>query len=106
MADSRELLFIDVEHDAGRTMVRLGGDLDLAPAPQLDRVLSSANSEIIVDLADLDFIDAQGLGVISIADRRAREHGSRVTVVHASPFMQQVFRTTGLERLLSGSDAR
>src|SRR3954447_6202561 len=106
MADSRDLLSIDVEHHEGRTVIRVGGELDLATAPELDRVLSNANSEIIVDVADLEFMDAQGLSVLSIADRRARERGSRVTVVHASPFMQQVFRTTGLERLLSGSDAR
>src|SRR6478752_161014 len=105
MADSREVLFLEVEHDGHRTVVRLRGELDLETAPELDQVLSDTNSEIIVDLAELDFMDAQGLTVLSAADRRARQHGDRVSVVHASPLVQRMFRITGLEHLLSGSDA-
>ncbi len=101
----RDLLFIDVEHEGHRTVVRVGGELDLATAPDLDQVLSDANSEIVVDLAALEFMDARGLAVLSAADGRARQHGDRVSVVHASPLVQRMFRTTGLEHLLSGSDA-
>jgi anti-anti-sigma factor len=105
MADSREMLFIEVEHDRHRTVIRLGGELDLATAPELDQLLNDTSGEIIVDLDELEFMDAQGLTVLSAADRRARQHGDRVIVVHASPLVQRMFRITGLEHLLSGSDA-
>ena len=62
MADSNDTLFIDVEHDGHRTVVRLGGEVDLATAPELGRVLRDANREIIVDLAELEFIDDAGVG--------------------------------------------
>ena len=54
--------------DPGKPLIILGGDIDLAVAPQireklLDLVASSPGS-IIVDLTDVGFIDAIGFGVL------------------------------------------
>jgi len=105
VADSPELLSIAIEHHEDRMVVTLRGELDLSTAPALADALREANSEIVVDLAALEFIDASGLQVFAGAEVQAERHGDRLVVIHASPLAQRMFRVTGLDHLLSGSDA-
>ncbi len=109
MADSPELLSIAIEHHEDRVLVTLRGELDLSTAPALAAALRDAmldaNSEIVVDLAALEFIDASGLNVLAGAETHAEQHGARLAVINASPLAQRMLRLTGLDHLLSGSDA-
>jgi anti-anti-sigma factor len=101
MANGSEPLSIAVERHKDRLVVRLRGELDISTASGLANTLRAANSEIVIDLADLTFLDASGLGVLA----QAEEHGDRLVIVNAGPLAQQIFQLTGLEHLLSGSDA-
>jgi len=105
VADSPELLSIVIEHHEDRMLITLRGELDLSTAPALDEALHGANSEIVVDLAAVEFIDASGLNVFAHAASRAEQHGDRLAVINASVLAQRMFRLTGLDHLLSGSDA-
>jgi len=67
--------------------------------------LRSANSEIIVDIADLAFLDASGLRVLAGACGLQERRGERLVVVNARRPAQRMFEITGLLHLLSGSDA-
>ena len=106
MADNAEQLPIVVEQQHDRMLIRLGGELDAATAPVLAETLSQANSEIIVDLADLAFLDASGLGVLARASVRAERHGDHLSVVNANSLTREMFELTGLDHLLSASDLR
>jgi len=106
VADRPELLSIAIEHHDDRMLVSLRGELDLSTAPVLDEALRDANSEIVVDLSALAFIDASGLNVLASAHRRAERHGDRLVIINASPLARRMFRLTALDHLLSGSDAR
>jgi anti-sigma B factor antagonist len=105
MAGITPQLSIVVEQHGQRTIVRLAGELDIVTAPELENALRSANSEIIVDLADLTFVDASGLRVLASAGTREERRGDRLVVVNANPLAQRMFELTGLDHLLSGSDA-
>jgi anti-anti-sigma factor len=99
MADDSERLSVAVEHHKDRMLVRVRGELDMSTASLLANTLGAANSEIVIDLADLTFLDASGLSVLAQAGERAEEHGDRLAIVNA------MFQLTGLEHLLSESDA-
>ena len=105
MDDDAEQLSIVVEQHEDRMLVRLRGELDIVTAPMLESALDRANREIVVDLEDLEFLDAKGLGTLAQASARAERHGDRLVVVNADSFAQRVFEVTGLDHLLSGSDA-
>jgi anti-sigma B factor antagonist len=105
MAGITPQLSIVVEQHGHRTIVRLSGELDIVTAPELENALCSANSEIIVDLADLAFMDASGLGVLASIGAREERRGDRLVIVNANPLAQRMFELTGLDHLLSGSDA-
>ena len=83
MAANREQLSITVEKHEHRMLIRLRGELDTVTAPALADVLSRSNSEIVVDFADLTFLD----------------------VVNAGTLVQRMFQLTGLDHLLAGTDA-
>ena len=90
------------EDDA--VVVSLAGELDLASvelAPLLLRLAESGpTATIVLDMSDLGFIDAYGVGVIVGAWKAAKAHGRvlRVDGLHGLP--ARVFRLVGLEPLL------
>jgi len=105
MADVPEQLSIVVEHHDRRVLLRLRGELDLVTAPAFGDAVGHVNSDVIVDLAELSFLDASGLGALDHAAQRAEQHGDQLVVINANPLAQRIFQVAGLERLLSGSEA-
>ena len=67
-----------------RASVRATGELDVASAPELERVLDEAQTRarlVVLDLRDLAFIDTSGVHVIVDASRFARLAGRRLVVL-------------------------
>lgn len=59
----------------GRAVVALRGELDVADAASVAAALTAAAaraSELIVDLAGLEFIDSSGLAALVLARKQAR----------------------------------
>ena len=85
--------------DNGDVRLLLHGELDLASAPQMEERLKSAEqgppARLIVDLADLAFIDSTGLRLLLQADARAREHGYELLIGPGDDSVQRVFEVTG-----------
>lgn len=84
-----------------RLDVRLGGDLDATSSKELKRSLESEieqthPDEVVVDCSGLNYIDSTGLGVLVSAMKMVREHGGRIKIVRLKPYLQKIFRVTGL----------
>jgi anti-anti-sigma factor len=80
-----------VEHDQRRpaVVVPLSGELDLSRAEQLRRVLMDACQQttgvVVVDLADVSFLDSTVIGVLVAAAKRLRADGHRIALVNVAP---------------------
>ncbi len=46
------------------------------------RILGGASEEIVLDMAEVSFMDASGLGLITYVVKRARDAGIKVTLIH------------------------
>src|SRR5690242_17128951 len=73
----------------GSRLLRAHGEVDVATASRLERALSNCGqqhpAQLIVDLADVPFMDASGLRVlISARGRQQKKHGE-LLITHASP---------------------
>jgi anti-anti-sigma factor len=58
---------------AGSVIVVVRGELDLATAPELDKVVTDgldAGRDVVVDLRELEFMDSSGLRVLVSAHKR------------------------------------
>jgi anti-anti-sigma factor len=86
--------------------VSVGGELDIASAPRLDRALRDAVSPttsvvldvgdlVVLDLNDLTFMDVLGLHAIIDATARAQRLGRRLVLLCGPPAVQRVFTLTG-----------
>jgi anti-sigma B factor antagonist len=79
----REGFQVALEDSGSRTLVTVSGDLDVAVAPDLERVLAEQvrRGVVIVDLRELSFIDASGLGVLVRANTQAHHDGTALQLI-------------------------
>ena len=106
LASSSGRLVIERELDGHRCIVGLIGDLDRRAAPALLAFLDeqcSPSEEIVLDLRQVTFIDAAGIGAILDAHSKCAEMGGALTATAASPevqrVLQRVLQITGLQRI-------
>ena len=85
---------IDAQRHTALT-VELGGSLDTATAPQLEKQLAVALDPLvkylIFDLANLSFVSSAGLRIFASARKTMKERGEQVSFVHMQPQIAEVF---------------
>lgn len=92
-----------------RATVSARGSIDLHSSDELrDRLTELVDmgmQEIVVDLTAVDFCDSSGLNVLVRAYKHARTHDATLTVTGAYGRVENVLRTTGLDRFLVGDSS-
>jgi anti-anti-sigma factor len=85
----------------GSQVVSLSGELDIATADQayayLSDVIDHGYAPVSVDLGDLTFCDASGLGVLARTANHAREAGRQFKLTSARPSLVKIMRITGMD---------
>lgn len=90
----------------GRLVLLLGGELDLASAPELRQQMVEAVAQaapghhLVVDLDGLDFVDDVGLGVLIGGAMRARSRGGSFALVSSRERVRKVLALSGLDRAI------
>jgi anti-anti-sigma factor len=90
--------------DAGER-IRLFGEMDLSVIGWVDREMSRAEStdaaEIVLDLDELEFLDAAGVHLLLSLNTRSLDDGGRLRIKRArSPHVQRIIELTGVEDTL------
>lgn len=88
----------------GRVVVAIHGELDIADAASVAATLAAlaaSEGQIIIDLADLDFIDCRGLAALVSARNQARQGGGDVLLAAARPQMRRILAATALTHVFS-----
>jgi len=84
-----------INNPAAAITVQLGGSLDTATAPELERqltpVLAGKCKDLVFDLAQLKFISSAGLRVFSVARKQLAARQGQTSFVHMQPQIQAVF---------------
>jgi anti-sigma B factor antagonist len=82
------------------------GDIDLASASDFETALrtalDAAPSSIVVDLAELSFIDSSGLRVLVSVSKDAQSRGATLGLRNIPPHAQRVLDITGLSEWFDG----
>lgn len=81
-------------------VVAVEGEIDMATAPALLECLTAAGdtrpAQLVVDLADVTFLDSSGLNVLMRAHTLLAEAGTAVTVRNCCPQAARVLELTGV----------
>jgi anti-anti-sigma factor len=100
------MMGVEVCSDTDRSRVVLIGELDLASAPHLQRVLDELHrdgfQEIVLDLARLDFLSATGLEVFVHTDDQLRATGGRLILSQPGPRARRILAITDQVSELAG----
>lgn len=96
-------LRLDVNTDGDRVLVALGGELDLATAPELwaviDKALADGRRRLVLDLAGLTFVDSTGLGVFVRAGKELRAADGGLTLRSPGERVANLLEITRLEEV-------
>jgi anti-anti-sigma factor len=87
---------LSVADDADRVRVRLAGELDIASLaalqPDLDALLRRPRQPLLLDLAELEFMDSSGVAILI----RLANHFGKVESREPTVAVRRVLETLGL----------
>jgi anti-sigma B factor antagonist len=87
----------------GEVVVRVRGEIDMAAAPvfreRLTAVIESNGDDVVIDLADVSFMDSSGLVVLVEAHQKLESASRKLLIARPSPAVTRVLEVTGLDRL-------
>ena len=85
----------------GKATVRVRGELDIATADQayayLRDVVDNQRGSVTMNLAELTFCDAAGLGVLARVAGYARRSGRSLKLTAARPSLLRIMHITGMD---------
>lgn len=90
---------VEVSSFEGEVVLKLHGELDSWAQPQFAAALAGIEAShacVVLDLADLDFVDAGSMGLIQQARKRARLRGTDLVLRSPSPHLSRILELTGL----------
>ena len=95
---------VDVQVTDGVAQVRLRGDVDAVAAPELadacNRAFASGARSLVIDCAEVEFMDSAGLSALLDAQQRTEGRFGSVTVRQPSDFILRLLHISGLADVL------
>jgi anti-anti-sigma factor len=99
---SPEIFDISISQHDGLSIVRMAGELDLASSDRLGELLAElSDPTVVVDLAELTFIDSSGIAALVAARDRLQSAGRDLVLTRPQPNVDRVLEMTGLEDWIS-----
>jgi anti-sigma B factor antagonist len=97
-------LALQTTRQDGRATIAARGSIDLHSSDELrsrlTELVDAGERDVVVDLTAVDFCDSSGLNVLVRAYKHARAQNATLTVTGAYGRVENVLRTTGLDRFL------
>ena len=95
--------------EGSRLTVRLAGELDHCCATvvrrELDRLIADPTVRtLVLDFANVMFMDSSGIGVILGRYRQMRDRGGLVGVVNMNRHIARIFHMSGMDRIIRQLD--
>ncbi|MBQ7997005.1 MAG: STAS domain-containing protein [Paludibacteraceae bacterium] len=88
-----------IQHNGNQMVAFFNGRLDTAAAvktaEEVKPLMEAADSEIILDCSQLEYISSSGLRIFLSIRKEAAAHGSKVIVRNINADIRQVFMMTG-----------
>jgi anti-sigma B factor antagonist len=93
---------VETSEKGGASVLTLRGEIDVYTAPLLRQALVDAvdggATNVIVDMAQVDFLDSTGLGVLVDGLKRVKANEGSLSIVATADKILKIFDITGLNR--------
>lgn len=98
-------LTLSTHEVGGRTVVAVGGEIDVYTAPKLrDRItelVADGVYDLVVDMEAVEFLDSTGLGVLVGGLKKVRAHDGSLELICNQERLLKIFRITGLAKVFT-----
>ncbi|MHB1487790.1 MAG: anti-sigma factor antagonist [Acidimicrobiales bacterium] len=95
---------VTVDFAGNQVVLGVRGDVDLLSAPDLaaflDVIIDRGHASVVLDLSDLDFMDASGLRVIAAGVRRLGSLRGELAIRSAPALVTRILEITGLAEVV------
>src|ERR1700712_1354945 len=85
-----------------RTIVAVGGEIDVYTAPKLrDKItelVGEGRHDLVIDMEGVDVLDSTGLGVLVGGLKKVRAHDGSMELICSQDRLLKIFRITGLAK--------
>jgi anti-sigma B factor antagonist len=102
-------LSVTSREQGGRTVVVVGGEIDVYTAPvlreRLNELVAEGHHQLVVDMESVEFLDSTGLGVLVGGLKKVRQHDGSLHLVCTQEKILKVFRITGLTKVFPIHDS-
>ena len=83
--------------------VNLSGEMDVSTANEVKEslidLISKQSADIKLDMANLDYIDSTGLGVLIGVLKRLKENDKDIYIINTKKNVRKIFNITGLDKI-------
>lgn len=83
--------------------VNVDGDIDVNSVRELRKSLEENiernTPNILMDCANLNYIDSTGLGVLVSSLKKVQKYGGAIKLINLKPYLNKIFEVTGLTQL-------
>jgi anti-sigma B factor antagonist len=101
--EHRVELTLNHRKEGDKTVLEVGGEVDVYTAPKLREKLVELVGEglydVVVDMTKVEFLDSTGLGVLVGGLKRVRSHDGSLSLVCNQERILKIFRITGLTKV-------
>ena len=95
---------VTIAEEDGSTVLSVCGEVDLATGPllweRISTVIADGSTNLVLDLAEMPFIDSTGLSVLVMTMRRLQDVGGQLVLRSSCRMAMRLFQLTGLSQLL------
>jgi anti-sigma B factor antagonist len=96
-------LTLTTREAGGRTVVAVGGEIDVYTAPRLrdtiTDLVAAGSYDLIIDMERVEFLDSTGLGVLVGGLKKVRAHDGSLELVCNQDRLLKIFKITGLSKV-------
>lgn len=87
----------------GRTIVAVGGEIDVYTAPKLrdtiTDLVAAGSYQLVIDMTAVEFLDSTGLGVLVGGLKKVRANNGSLELICNSDRLLKIFKITGLAKV-------
>lgn len=103
-------LSLETREVGSRTIVSVGGEIDVYTAPklrdQISELVSDDRHDLLIDLEGVDFLDSTGLGVLVGGLKKVRAQDGSMELICSQDRLLKIFRITGLAKVFTIHDSQ
>ncbi|HEY3297451.1 MAG TPA: STAS domain-containing protein [Armatimonadota bacterium] len=103
MSTESARLQTSISDSSGVSVIRIAGEVDIYTAPDfkstLDEAIIAGARDLVVDMAEVTYMDSSGFGTLLSATKRLKPEGGSISLAKCNDAIERMLRITRLDSI-------